>query len=87
MFAKLRKVNQACKSNWHAIDKEKINVKFESVLAGILNNSCAGVSASFADKENNKRILNASARQDIVSADSADTKNIKISLEELIARV
>ena len=87
MSAKLRKVNQACKSNWPAIDKEKINVKFESVSAGILNNSRAGVSASFADKENNKRILNTSARQDIVSADSADTKNIKISLEEPIARV
>ena len=55
VFAKLQKVNQACQSIWPAIDKEKINVKSESVSAGIPNNSRAGVSASSADKENNKK--------------------------------
>ena len=37
-------------------------------MAGILNNSRTGVSANSADKENDKRILNASTRQEIVSA-------------------
>ena len=62
MFAKIRKVNQACQSILSAIDKEEINVKSESVSTGILNISLAGVSAGSADRENNKRIFNASIR-------------------------
>ena len=60
VFVKLRKVNQACQSIWPAIDKEQINVKSESVSAGISNISCTNISASSADKENDKRIFNAS---------------------------
>ena len=72
MFTKLRKVNQVCQSIWPAIDKEKINIKSESVSAGIPNNSHKGVSASYANKENDKRVLNANAIQEVVSAGSAD---------------
>ena len=53
-------------------------------MAGIPNNSHAGVSASSADRENNKRILNASVRLKIVSAVSADAENDKIGLREPI---
>ena len=56
-------------------------------MARIPNNSRAGVSTNFADRENDKRILNASARQKIVSANSADTENDKIGLIGPIARV
>ena len=61
MFSKLRKVNQACQSIWPEIDKEENKVKFESVSAGIPNISQIGVSASFADTKDDKKILNASA--------------------------
>ena len=61
MFAKLRKVNQACQLIWPEIDKGEINVKFESVSAGIPNISQTGVSASFADTIDDKKVLNASA--------------------------
>ena len=54
-----RKVNQACQSIWPEIDKGENKVKFESVSAGILNISQMGVSASFADTIDDKRILNA----------------------------
>ena len=54
-----RKVNQACQSIWPEIDKGENKVKFESVSAGIPNISQVGVSASFADTERNKKILNA----------------------------
>ena len=40
--------------------REKKKVKFESVSAGIPNISQTGVSASFADTVDDKRILNAS---------------------------
>ena len=56
-------------------------------MAGIPNNSHAGVSASSANRENVKRILNAGARQKVVSADSADMENDKISLEKPITLV
>ena len=60
VFAKHGKVNQACQSIWPEIDKGENKVKFESVSAGIPNISQVGVSASFADTECNKKILNAS---------------------------
>ena len=59
MFAKLRKVNQMCESIWPEIDKGENKVKFESVSAGILNFSHTGVSASFADTVDDKKVLNA----------------------------
>ena len=59
MFAKLRKVNQACQSIWPEIDKGENEIKFESVSAGIPNISHIGVSAGYADTDNDKRILNA----------------------------
>ena len=43
------------------LTREKNKVKFESVSAGIPNISQMGVSASFADTIDNKKILNASA--------------------------
>ena len=55
-----RKVNQACQSIWPEIDKGENKVKFKSVSAGIPNISQVGVSASFADTERDKKILNAS---------------------------
>ena len=61
MFAKHEKVNQACQSIWPKIDKGENKVKFESVSAGIPNISEMGVSASFADTIDDKKILNASA--------------------------
>ena len=69
------------------MDKEEINVKSESVSAEIPNISPASVSAGSADRENNKRIFNASVRWIAVLADSADAANDKISLREPIARV
>jgi hypothetical protein len=60
VFAKLRKVNQACQSIWPEIDKGENKVKFESVSARIPNISHTGVWASFADIVDDKRILNAS---------------------------
>ena len=60
MFAKLRKVNQAYQSIWPEIDKGENKVKFESVSAGIPNIFQMGVSASFADTIDDKKILNAS---------------------------
>ena len=60
VFAKLRKVNQMCESIWPEIDKGENKVKFESVSAGVPNISRAGVSASFADTVDDKKILNAS---------------------------
>ena len=59
MFAKLRKVNQACQSIWPEIDKGENKIKFESVSAGIPNISHTGVSAGFADTVDDKKILNA----------------------------
>ena len=61
MFAESRKVNQACQSIWPEIDKGENKVKFESVSAGISNISQMGVSASFADTIDDKKILNESA--------------------------
>ena len=61
MFAKLRKVNQACQSIWPEIDKGENKVKFESVSARIPNISQMDVAASFADTIDDKKILNASA--------------------------
>ena len=61
MFAKSRKVNQVCQLIWPEIDKGENKVKFESVSAGIPNVSQMGVSASFADTIDDKKILNASA--------------------------
>ena len=55
-----RKVNQACQSIWPEIDSGENKVKFESVSAVIPNISQVGVSASFADTEHDKKILNAS---------------------------
>ena len=69
------------------MDKEEINVKSESVSAGIPNNSRAGVPASSANRDNDQRILNASTRQKIVSPNSADTENDKIGLRGPIAHV
>jgi hypothetical protein len=63
VFAKLQKVNLACQSIWPAIDKERINIKFKIVSAGIPNNSRVGVSASFADRESDKKIFNASVKE------------------------
>ena len=60
MFAKLQKVNQACQLIWPEIDKGENKVKFESVSAGIPNISLTGVSASFVDTGDDKKILNAS---------------------------
>ena len=60
VFAKFRKVNQACQSIWPAINKEEIEVKFESLSAGIPNTSHTNVSAGSADTKDDKRILNAS---------------------------
>ena len=57
----VRKVNQACQSIWPEIDKGENKVKFESLSAGIPNISQIGVSASFADTIDDKKILNASA--------------------------
>ena len=61
VFAKHEKVNQACQSIWPEIDKEENRIKFESVSAGIPNVSRIGVSASSADTEGDKKILNVSA--------------------------
>ena len=61
VFAKHGKVNQACQLIWPEIDKEENKVKFESVSAEIPNVSQIIVSASSADTESDKRILNASA--------------------------
>ena len=58
MFSKHGKVNQACQSIWPEIYKEENKVKFESVSAGIPNISQMGVSASFADTIDDKKILN-----------------------------
>ena len=60
VFANLQKVNQACQSIWPVIDKGQNKTKLESVSAGIPNISHTGVSAGFADTENDKRILNES---------------------------
>ena len=60
MFAESRKVNQACQSICPEIEKGENKVKFESVSAVILNISQMGVSASFADNIDDKKILNAS---------------------------
>ena len=60
MFTKHGKVNQAYQSIWPEIDKGENKVKFESVSAGIPNISHMGVSVSFADIMNDKKILNAS---------------------------
>ena len=43
------------------LTREKTKVKFESISAGIPNISQMGVSASFADTIDDKRILNTSA--------------------------
>ena len=86
MFAKLRKVNQVCQSIWPAIDKEKINIKSESVSAGIPNNSCASVSASFVDRESDKRIFNASVKEQMYQQVGRYRK-WQIGREEPIARV
>ena len=48
-------------SIWPEIDKGENKVKFESVSAGIPNISQMGVSASFADTIDDKKILNTSA--------------------------
>ena len=47
-------------ANWPEIDKGENKVKFKSVSAGIPNISHMGVSASFADTIDDKKILNAS---------------------------
>jgi len=53
----------------------------------IPNITHTGVSASSADRENDKRILNASVEYMSASVDSADAENDKISLKQPIVRV
>jgi hypothetical protein len=60
VFSKLQKVNQACQSIWHEIDKGENKIKFESVSAGIPNITHTGVSASSTDTVDDKKNLNAS---------------------------
>ena len=62
VFAESRKVNQSYQTIWPKIDKGENKVKFESVSAGIPNISQIGVSASFADTMDDKKILNASTQ-------------------------